>query len=89
MFNENVKPGCAYRADVHNFIKAMDKAGITFPTTKTAMMEKFGDMTIQIDYDKKIPARQFIEKIVKEEFECASAFYDAMFAELIPNSIQY
>lgn len=90
MFNEEVKPKCAYRADVHNFIKAMDKAGIVFPTTKAEMMKKFGDMQIQIDYDNKcIPAKAFIEKMVKEDFDCASSFYDAMFAELIPNSIQY
>ena len=36
--NELSNPRCAYRADCHNFIKAMNKANITFPATKGEMI---------------------------------------------------
>lgn len=42
-----------YTSEAHNLIKAMGKAGITFPATKAELLEKFGDMTIKVDFDKE------------------------------------
>lgn len=87
LYNGVKDPLCAYRADCHLFIKAMNKANITFPTTKSEIIEKLGNIEVQYDYDKFAPAKAFIEKLYLEEFDNALFFWEAMLADGFPGNL--
>ena len=89
MFNEKLERDCAYRSDVHNLVKAVQKAEILFPCTLEEVNEKLTGLQIQVDFDEFVPAESFLEKVEMGYFENAFVFYNALFAELIPNSLQY
>lgn len=89
MYNEKLERDCAYRCDVHNLVKAVQRAEIMFPCTLEEVKEKLTGMQIQVDFDEFVPGESFLEKVEMKEFENAFVFYNALFAELIPNSLQY
>ena len=66
-----------YTSEAHNLIKAMGKAGITFPATKAELLEKFGDMTIKVDFDKEAKIPDTVKEMVPEDYSCACAFRNA------------
>ena len=55
----------------------MGKAGITFPATKAELLEKFGDMTIKVDFDKEAKISDTVKEMVPEDYSCACAFRNA------------
>jgi len=89
MFNEKLERRCAYRSDVHNFVKVLQKAEIMFPCSKDDIVAKIKGIEVQVDFNEFIPATSFIESVEMQEFVNAFIFYNAMFSELIPNSLQY
>ncbi|MGE4353218.1 MAG: hypothetical protein AB7D36_03925 [Oscillospiraceae bacterium] len=69
-----------YTSDIHNFHKAMAKAGIVFPATKAEIIRALGDQKVQVDFDAFVPAASLVERIIPDTYENAAAFYNAYFA---------
>ena len=61
----------------HLMVKAMRKAGITFPATKAECMEKAGDAMVQVDFDAFRPLRDVIAELDPDHFVNNEAFYSA------------
>ena len=61
----------------HLMIKAMRKAGITFPASKAECMEKAGDALVQVDFDTFRPLRDVIAEVDPDHFVNNEAFYCA------------
>lgn len=58
----------------HVFVKALDKAEITFPTTKKEIIAKLGDIEVQVADDKFVSAASIVEAIQVEDFPNGTAF---------------
>lgn len=66
----------------HVFIKSMDKAGVTFPTTKTEIINKMSGVKIQKSDTEFIMASDILSKLPVEEFPNGHAFMCAFNAAL-------
>lgn len=64
-------------AGTHLFLKALEKAGVSFPTTKAEVMEKLGDTVVQVGEDEFAPAAGIVEKFATDEYPNGSAFWCA------------
>jgi hypothetical protein len=62
----------------HLLIKAVRKAGLTFPITKAEAIRRAGDLTVRVDFEKYVPLADLFAACVPEEFENVSAFYNAL-----------
>jgi hypothetical protein len=69
-----------YTSDLHNYHKAMGKAGVVFPATKAEIIDALGDLQVQVDFDTFVPASSLVERILIENYENAAAFYNAYMA---------
>ncbi len=76
----------AFCSAVHVFVKALDKAGIQFPATKSGIIKAFGNIEVQVADNTFVKAASIVEKLVPEEYENGSAFmcayYSAAYAPL-------
>lgn len=66
-----------YTSGVHNFHKAMAKAGIVFPISKAEIIKALEGLEVQVDFETFIPAVSMVERMKPESFENAAAFYNA------------
>ena len=64
----------------HFMVKAVRKAGITFPISKKECLEKAGDLTVRVDFDRTVPLHSVLERMVPENYDCGAAFYNAYMA---------
>jgi hypothetical protein len=81
-----------YTADLHNFHKALGKAGVVFPATKAEIIEALGDTQIQIDFDAFVKASSNVRRLPIDSFPNAAAFYNCYIAsgmEALKKSINY
>lgn len=70
----------AFGADLHYMVKAMGKAGVTFPASKSEIVSKLNGFTVKIDYEKEVSAASLVEPMVPDEYPNADAFYNAYIA---------
>ena len=61
----------------HYMVKAVRKAGITFPTTKAECVAKAGNITVQTDFDTFRPLADVIAELDPDQFVNNEAFYCA------------
>jgi len=84
---------CGYRADVHNFHKAMEKANVAFPCAKSEVISKLGNAKIQVDYSDAeepfVEAASLVVPIKLDFFRNGAEFYNAFFAACVPNAVQF
>ncbi len=71
-----------YVAASHNIIKIFDKAGIQFPISKKALLDKVGKTQVQIDFDKKITMEEYCKDIRISDFANKSQFYNALIGSI-------
>lgn len=62
-------PNCAS----HFFVKAFNEAGITFPTTKTEMVEKAADIQVRTGDNDYTPLRDIIASFGPEAYSSGTA----------------
>lgn len=67
----------------HLFMKAMNSAGVLFPASKKEIINKLGDVVVQIGEDRFELAAEIVKKIEVEEFPCGSAFWCAYTAAVM------
>lgn len=72
----------AYPALFHFIHKRM--ADIAYPATKGGILTLAGERLVNIEWDKTVPLRIFIEPIAKQQFSCAADFYCALIASFQP-----
>lgn len=70
----------AYPALFHYIHRAM--SDVEFPVEKEALLCRTGDRPVQVDWDKTLPLRSFIEPINSDSFSCAADFYCRLIAAL-------
>jgi hypothetical protein len=81
-----------YTSDLHNFHKALAKAGVVFPATKEEIVRALGDTKIQVDFDTFIKAADNVARMPVTSFPNAAAFYNCYIAsgmEEMKKSINY
>ncbi|MDR1604463.1 MAG: hypothetical protein LBS10_06695 [Gracilibacteraceae bacterium] len=81
-----------YTSDLHNFHKALSKAGVVFPATKGEILKALGDARIQVDFDSFIRAAGNVERMPVESYPNAAAFYNSYIAsgfEALKKTIGY
>lgn len=59
----------------HYFMKAVAKSGIMFPISKKDAIEKAGDLTVRVDFDKYVTLRSMIENMYLDHYENGADFY--------------
>ena len=62
----------------HLLIKAVRKAGLTYPITKAEAMKRAEGITVRVDFDKTAPLTALISSCVPDTFENVAAFYNAL-----------
>ena len=62
----------------HLLIKAIQKAGLTFPITKGEAMKRAEGITVRVDFDKTAPLTALISSCRPDTFENVAAFYNAL-----------
>jgi hypothetical protein len=62
----------------HLLIKAVRKAGLTFPITKAEAIRRAGDIMVRVDFEKYVPLADLFAACVPEEFENVPALYNAL-----------
>lgn len=70
----------AYPALFHFIHRQM--VDIRYPASKQEILDKAGDRPVNIDWDKSVPLRIFIDPIERGHFSCAADFYCCMIASL-------
>lgn len=70
----------AYPALFHYLHKGI--ADVSFPITKGELLQRIGDRTVFVDWDKTVPLRVFVEPIPQDSFSCAADFYCMLIAAL-------
>ena len=61
----------------HFMVKAVRKAGIRFPISKAECLEKAGELTVKVDFDRTVPLRVILESMVPDFYENGASFYNA------------
>lgn len=64
----------AFSSASHVFVKAVNKAGVVFPTTKAEIVGKLGDTEVQVADDKFVKAASIVESMDVDEFPNGAAF---------------
>jgi hypothetical protein len=67
---------------VHLFVKALGKAGVQFPASKTEIIKKLGDTRLRLSETNIVEAKTLVENIVPDFFENGSAFFCAFHSAL-------
>lgn len=67
-----------FRARYHHINKALEYAGIYFPTTKSDILEKICGVTVEVDFGKRQLLSDIIAAMKPEIYENACAFYCAL-----------
>ena len=62
----------------HLLIKAVRKAGLTFPITREEAVRRAGDITVRVDFEKYVPLADLFAACVPTEFDTVAALYNAM-----------
>jgi len=62
----------------HLLIKAVRKAGLTYPITKAEAMKRAEGICVRVDFDKTAPLTALISSCVPDTFENVAAFYNAL-----------
>ena len=62
----------------HLLIKAVRKAGLTFPITREEAVRRAGDITVRVDFEKYVPLADLFAACVPTEFENVAALYNAL-----------
>ena len=62
----------------HLLIKAVRKAGLTFPITKAEAMKRAEGITVRVDFDKTVPLSSLFAACGPDEFENVPALYNAL-----------
>lgn len=62
----------------HLLIKAVRKAGLTYPITKAEAMKRAEGITARVDFDKTAPLTALISACRPDTFENVAAFYNAL-----------
>ena len=70
----------AYPALFHFIHKQM--YDITYPVTRTALLQIAGDRPVHTDWDQTVSFRELMENVKKDSFSCASDFYSALIASM-------
>ena len=72
--------------------RELSGAGILYPISKKRLLQKMGGRMIQVDFDRRIPAEDILEKLEPERFENAAALHCAYLsmktAEAIENVLR-
>lgn len=69
-----------YTSGLHNFHKAMGKAGVVFPMSKADIIKALGDLQVQVSADSFVSAASLVEPMVPTDYENGAAFYNAFVA---------
>lgn len=69
-----------YTSGLHNFHKAMGKAGIVFPMSKSDIIKALDGLQVQVGFDSFVAATSLVEGMIPENYENAAAFYNAYIA---------
>ena len=68
----------AFCSGNHVFWKAVSKAGVLFPTTKKEIIEKLGDVEVQVSDDTFVKAASIVNNLPIDSFENGSEFWCAV-----------
>ena len=69
-----------FTCEPHFMMKAVTKAGISFPISKADALAKAGDLEVKVDFDKYVTLRSILERMVPEYYDNATFFYSAYMA---------
>ncbi|MDD0809438.1 hypothetical protein PSQ20_03760 [Curvibacter sp. RS43] len=67
-----------FLANDHFILRALDRAGITFPIGKQELLSRMGKMEIQVDYDKKQSVSGYMQNVDLDHFETKAQFFCAL-----------
>ena len=62
----------------HLLVKAVRKAALTYPITRAEAIERAGDLTVRVDFEKIVPLADLIAACGPNSFENVSALYNAI-----------
>ena len=61
----------------HYVVLALNKGGISFPTTKKEILAKAGNESIRVDWDSYVPLSELIKDVKAEQYENKCHFFNA------------
>lgn len=67
-----------FLANDHFILRALDRAGITFPIGKQELLNRMGKMEIRVDYDKKQTVSVYMKNVELDHFETKTQFFCAL-----------
>lgn len=62
----------------HLLVKAVRKAGLTYPITKAEAMKRAEGLTVRVDFDQTVPLADLFAACGPDTFENVSALYNAV-----------
>jgi hypothetical protein len=66
----------------HIFIKALDRAGVRFPATKSDIISRLGDLELKLSSSRTIKASSLVSAIEPDNFDNGAAFFCAYHSAL-------
>jgi|GEM_PF-3380852 hypothetical protein len=67
---------------LHLFVKALDAAGVTFPTDKQEVIDMLGNAEVQVAENEFVKAADMVKKFPVSEYPTGMAFMCAYYASI-------